>query len=354
MKKKNSKIWAFTLAEVLITLGIIGVVAALTIPTLVANYQAKSWNTAASVFDKRLTEAIKTMNVQSKLGSYGGYSTTEGFVAELQKHLKIAKVCDNDHLMQCFEDTVTINNEEVDMTKVKTSENLGQKDWGTNIVGLQIANGTSALIAYNPKCKSNPYDNTITGSDCFAIVYDTSGYSSPNELNKDLRQNASVLKIAGKSCVFEIGGTCYTQPKGEITPLSRAECESGNLGITRCFDNDYWGGAVKACGGLDKMPTAADLAKIASEIYGSTVSAEGSLSASWNKAKAEELGFNTSITAGGGFTIWEGAEASNRFCSLDVTSCPAYTREFSPNFTGRRNTVYRWGASHIVTICIGE
>ena len=68
MKKKNSKIWAFTLAEVLITLGIIGVVAALTIPTLVANYQAKSWNTAASVFDKRLTEAIKTMNVQSKLG----------------------------------------------------------------------------------------------------------------------------------------------------------------------------------------------------------------------------------------------------------------------------------------------
>ena len=29
----------FTLAEVLITLGIIGVVAAMTIPTLIANYQ---------------------------------------------------------------------------------------------------------------------------------------------------------------------------------------------------------------------------------------------------------------------------------------------------------------------------
>ncbi len=35
----------FTLAEVLITLGIIGVVAALTIPTLVANYQKKVWVT---------------------------------------------------------------------------------------------------------------------------------------------------------------------------------------------------------------------------------------------------------------------------------------------------------------------
>ena len=32
---------AFTLAEVLITLGIIGVVAALTIPTLISKYQEK-------------------------------------------------------------------------------------------------------------------------------------------------------------------------------------------------------------------------------------------------------------------------------------------------------------------------
>ena len=33
---------AFTLAEVLITLGVIGVVAALTLPTLIANYQKKN------------------------------------------------------------------------------------------------------------------------------------------------------------------------------------------------------------------------------------------------------------------------------------------------------------------------
>lgn len=36
---------AFTLAEVLITLGIIGVVAALTIPTLVNNYRKKQFET---------------------------------------------------------------------------------------------------------------------------------------------------------------------------------------------------------------------------------------------------------------------------------------------------------------------
>ena len=36
---------AFTLAEVLITLGIIGVVAALTIPSLINNYKAKRLHT---------------------------------------------------------------------------------------------------------------------------------------------------------------------------------------------------------------------------------------------------------------------------------------------------------------------
>ena len=41
MKKDSNKKLAFTLAEVLITLGIIGIVSAMTIPTLVKNYQKK-------------------------------------------------------------------------------------------------------------------------------------------------------------------------------------------------------------------------------------------------------------------------------------------------------------------------
>ena len=42
--KKSKKLVAFTLAEVLITLAIVGVVAAITVPTLVANYQQKALN----------------------------------------------------------------------------------------------------------------------------------------------------------------------------------------------------------------------------------------------------------------------------------------------------------------------
>lgn len=42
LKNKYSRKIAFTLAEVLVTLGIIGVVAAITMPTLIDNHQKKS------------------------------------------------------------------------------------------------------------------------------------------------------------------------------------------------------------------------------------------------------------------------------------------------------------------------
>ena len=41
MKQKIKQLTAFTLAEVLITLGIIGIVAAMTMPTIIANYKKK-------------------------------------------------------------------------------------------------------------------------------------------------------------------------------------------------------------------------------------------------------------------------------------------------------------------------
>lgn len=53
------KIFGFTLAEVLITLGIIGVVAALTMPSLIANYQKKQASTAVKKVYSELSQALK-------------------------------------------------------------------------------------------------------------------------------------------------------------------------------------------------------------------------------------------------------------------------------------------------------
>lgn len=56
---------AFTLAEVLITLGIIGVVAALTMPTLIANYQKKATVTKLKKFYSLMNQAIQRSEAEN-------------------------------------------------------------------------------------------------------------------------------------------------------------------------------------------------------------------------------------------------------------------------------------------------
>ena len=68
---------------------------------------------------------------------------------------------------------------------------------------------------------------------------------------------------------FEANGkkwSCAFYP----TPINKQECEAqkSELGIKWCkYDKDYWAGAVKQCGGVQNLPTMADLAKIVSLIY---------------------------------------------------------------------------------------
>ena len=72
---QDHKIKAFTLAEVLITLGIIGIVAAITMPALITNYQKKE--TA-----KRLQQAYNLLQQTASLAQveYGDMETWDCFV----------------------------------------------------------------------------------------------------------------------------------------------------------------------------------------------------------------------------------------------------------------------------------
>ena len=320
---------AFTLAEVLITLGIIGIVAAMTIPTLVANYQSKAWNTSSQVFVRKLEEALKTMNTQQTLA---GYRNTTDFVAELGKHFKITRVCKNDDIMSCFEDKVLWGKNELEVSteNVKTAAGLGQHDWNTETIGVQFANGTTGIIAYNPECKENPFTNQFTGTSCLALLYDTDGFKKPNADGKDLRY-INVTEIDGhKPCSFEISGTCYTAPFYP-TPLTKAECESlkDDLGIRNCFfDDDYWAGAVKACGGKDNMPNTRQISNLAN----------------YTRDNKVDLGFTLN---GEYYYLWSNVEYSSGRLKT------AYGAEF--NMAGRYlSTIQDRQLSHFQAVCLAE
>ncbi len=113
--KRDRGTWAamthrgFTLAEVLITLAIVGVVAAITMPALIANIQDRVKTARIQNITQKFGKATDKMK---SLSTLGGYATTMDFVNELQKHLKIAKVCANQHLTKCWPtDKVIINDE---------------------------------------------------------------------------------------------------------------------------------------------------------------------------------------------------------------------------------------------------
>ena len=271
--------YAFTLAEVLITITVIGVVAALTIPNLVNNYQNRAWSTASVVFQRKLGEALKVMNSQ---GTLAGYSSTEDFVNELSKHIKINKICKNDEITSCFEDTVFWGNDnkEIDMKKIKLAANLGHSEWITNTLGVMFADGVSGIIAYNPECSQDPYrtdvinvSDTGIGTNCIALLYDTSGFKKPNTQSKDLR-GLNVLSLDGESCVIQLSdGTCYTT--AAIYKVSIEECRQmadagygNNKNYCSIYNPDYWAGAVKGCKDQGyRLPTDAELKKLAELVY---------------------------------------------------------------------------------------
>ena len=310
--RHNIRHWSkgFTLAEVLITLGIIGVVAAITIPTLVQNYRNKAWSTASAVFERKLEEALRTMNTQQTLA---GYNNTLDFVNELSKHFKIDKICKNNDILSCFEDKVTWGDEEVDISKIKNAKNFGQEDWDTETIGVQFANGVTGLIAYNPDCTQDPYSNQIVGTGCLAILYDVDGFKNPNTQNKDLH-DINVKTLAGSSGNCLPGGFCITSPF-IANPITYAEClelkDSLNINqcCERCNDKDYWAGAVKACGGLNKMLSTPQAVQIVEYIYDDVVKQDNDegfnphgYSGKLNDEKAASIGFN--LAASSNLTIW--------------------------------------------------
>jgi len=370
----NVRHHAFTLAEVLITLGIIGVVAAMTIPTLVADYQERSFNTADSVFQRKLGEALKVMNSQQTLA---GHTSTESFVNELKKHIKVTKTCANDKLMDCFESEVFWGSgdatpEAVDMNTVKTSKNFGQKDWQeSNVIGVQFADGVSALIAYNKDAKQDPYSNQIVnisgssdgkkgsvelGTTALAILYDTNGFKSPNKSAKDLR-SINVTKL-GSGCFAEANGVCIAMKPQVPTPHVWKGCdENGNTtdpddlafmskyGLKYCMNsdfgtNDYWAGAVELCGGTDKMASMAQLAEIANYVYNTSgIGAKQDVSSlTFDTTKATELGLPSPD-----FYLWSGEE---------YNSSNVYYRRFNST-----NTVWNYngrGNSNQLAVCLGD
>ena len=350
---------AFTLAEVLITLGIIGIVAALTLPAFISNVQGRIQAKRVENINQKLSKVTDKMAVQSGLI---GYPDTMAFVQEMKKHMSIAKVCDNSHLAECWGTTeVDVGKDkpwEISKTKTAKTLKIGEPDNWADTVGIVTADGTPMILSYDKECnfdvnntglqfdKSSGKSNSLK---CLSGVFDWNGGAKPNKLGNDVI-TLGMASGLGSSCAFEVNGTCYTAPFTP-TPMTLAECEAqkDNLGIKECCTHDlcnnrgdYWAGAVKQCGGVSKMPTMAQLGELGSQMYVGNPSigakeTKENIQYDPNSPVSKFLGLTPT------FGFWAGEEFSYRI---------AYLRYFDTTASDWSNTTRH--SSYLQAVCLGE
>ena len=181
---------AFTLAEVLITLGIIGVVAAMTLPSLVNNYKEKELVTRTKKLYSNIQNAI--LLAQKDLGTVG----------------------DNTFLF------------DVSQTSAQAAQKFAKYFNGAKVCESSSQKGCS-LYAYKVKFatkKTSGDDDTLTDS----------SYTYPKIILNDgsciqVIQQTSCYRVQENDCVQDADGNCVKDENGNITEIASKHNDCARL-----------------------------------------------------------------------------------------------------------------------------
>ncbi|MCD8024801.1 MAG: type II secretion system GspH family protein, partial [Candidatus Gastranaerophilales bacterium] len=170
----HTKILAFTLAEVLITLAIIGVVAAMTIPALLRHTENQEFISAY----KKMFSTINDVYTQIK---YENGDTLEG-------------------VFPSHDDYLTIFSNYLSKSKICTSGTTAKNCWHEKWYGLDnstltstensfpslILNDGSIILFWNMSSKCTGTTELKTATGCARLRTDINGFKGPNKIGRDI------------------------------------------------------------------------------------------------------------------------------------------------------------------------
>ena len=341
---------AFTLAEVLITLGVIGVVAALTMPTLLKNIAERSNSEAQANLAQKITKSMDLMRADG--GLERTYNSTDEFVDEFSKYIKISTRCDADHIADCWptKTVTTTDGETYDVSKAKTGKNLNLKDNKSNNVGIILADGATLILTYNPNAgiigdgdtvtpsfadlpigfgRTKKFAYTTSVTDPIDFVMDVNGFKGPNSEARNGKQyDIRSFKVAkfskgcagkdinGIGCVYQLPS--YSPIKAGSDEMDKWDPNWKNSDYSN--RDNYWAGAKKACAELGmSLPDKSKLQSLAKK----------------TTAEKEQLGLPTS----GWF--WSSSEYNAYY---------AYYVNFYYGYTYDYDKYYRYSK----VLCVGD
>lgn len=155
----------FTLAEVLITLGIIGVVAAMTMPTLNAKFQKREFITELKKIYSEIYQALGKLALNNEELTYDKSSAEK----MIENSFKIIKKCPNGTFSPCVaEKYKKLSGNEISLSQVKQNANDRQC--------YTIASGAGICV----------FSSFTTSAILTQIAIDVNGTKQPNVAGRDL------------------------------------------------------------------------------------------------------------------------------------------------------------------------
>ena len=225
---------AFTLAEVLITLGIIGVVAAMTMPNLITAKQEKATiSTIKKNYSIFANALLMAQNDNGELYTWGITKDADGLnlvSSNLKPYLKIIEDCGVGEKSDCAPGD---NGKFKDLTGRKRTEDFSSSDY----YSFRLNDGTAVAIQLKTKAEC-----ISSESSCMNFYIDTNGKKYPNTLGKDIFYFAGYgngkLRAAGID--HSPSETGWAAREGWFTTAWAMYKE--NLDYLRCPDKLEWNG----------------------------------------------------------------------------------------------------------------
>jgi prepilin-type N-terminal cleavage/methylation domain-containing protein len=179
---------AFTLAEVLITLGIIGIVAAMTIPTLMSKMQKRQVETQAKVTYSALQQAMRaSIDDGATLPSISANSATsmKNWVDTfLSPNMKIEQSCLN--VGGCWHKSGVVKTLNNGTPAFETNLNDGWASIGWSTYSFRTAKGAYFNLDGSSVGTSTGTFGTDTTTPTLQFYFDVNGDRKPNVIGKDI------------------------------------------------------------------------------------------------------------------------------------------------------------------------
>jgi len=228
---KKGAIQGFTLAEVLITLGIIGVVAALTMPSLIAKYKERETIVKVKKMYSLMSQAylfvLQEQDSPDNWGYTAGGNVNNGaiFAGYIKPYLVVSKDCAYD--AGCF-------------------PNLAYKQFG----GTTSLNFLSSPVRYMMRLNDGSaialyaYPENVDGY-YGVIYYDTNGDKPPNQFGEDLFQFMVMKDRLMAGAQVDKDNNIYTDCITTGFSCAAWVIVNDNMDYAHCPDELSWNGKTK-------------------------------------------------------------------------------------------------------------